>query len=230
MGNAIHIHHNNFYDNAVGLSADSITAAGHPGYPQDSTLVEHNRIYSNNFNPLRAATRTVDPDRAGSRSARGCGSPAATPTCSATTASTTTGAAGSMLFQVPDNIACDLDTPHQTCSPTQFPEQTNSYRNRFFDNTMGVAPGGKTMPNGVDFWWGNQTPDKNNCWFDNTGVDGTRASVTMEPDPLPSDCQSSAADGPQIHPELIACFLEEPSCTWTETPPRPGGRAADTGK
>jgi hypothetical protein len=97
---------------------------------------------------------------------------------------------------------------------------------------MGIAPGGKKMPNGVDFWWGNQMPDKNNCWFDNTGVDGTEASVTMEPDPLPADCSNpnSAADGPQIHPELIACFLEQPSCTWTETPPRPGGRAADTDK
>jgi hypothetical protein len=54
----------------------------------------------------------------------------------------------------------------------------------------------------------------------------------MEPDPLPADCSNpnSAADGPQIHPELIACFLEQPSCTWTETPPRPGGRAADTDK
>jgi hypothetical protein len=230
MGDAIHIHHNDFYDNAVGLSVDSISAAGHPGYPQDSLLVDHNRIYSNNLNPFE-------------------GDPGFDPTVEVAVGTGAWVAGGNanvfhdnriydnwrrgvMLFQVPDNIACDLDTPHQTCSPVQFPEQTNSHRNRFFDNTMGIAPGGKKMPNGVDFWWGNQTPDKNNCWFDNTGVDGTRASVTMEPDPLPSDCSNpnSAADGPQIHPELIACFLEQPSCTWTETPPRPGGRAADTDK
>jgi hypothetical protein len=228
MGDAIHIHHNDFYDNAVGLSVDSVSAAGHPGYPQDSLLVDHNRIYSNNLNPFE-------------------GDPGFDPTVEVAVGTGAWVAGGNanvfrdnriydnwrrgvMLFQVPDNIACDLDTPHQTCSPVQFPEQTNSYRNRFFDNTMGIAPGGKKMPNGVDFWWGNQTPDKNNCWFDNTGVDGTEASVTMEPDPLPSDCKSSAADGPQIHPELIACFLEEPSCTWTETPPRPGTSAADTGR
>jgi len=229
MGDAIHIHHNDFYDNAVGISVDSISAGGHPGYPQDSLLVDHNRIYSNNLNPFEGDTG-FDPT---------------VPAAVGTGAWVAGGNAnvfrdnriydnwrrGVMLFQVPDNIACDLDTPHQTCSPVQFSEQSNSHRNRFFDNTMGVAPSGKKMPNGVDFWWGNQTPDKNNCWFDNTGVDGTEASVTMEPDPLPSDCQSSAADGSQFPPELLSCFLEEPSCTWEETPPRPGsGAAARSGK
>ena len=53
---------------------------------------------------------------------------------------------GVMLFQVPDNIACDLGTPHQTCSPVQFPEQTNSHRNRFFDNIMGSRRGARGCP------------------------------------------------------------------------------------
>ena len=66
--------------------------------------------------------------------------------------------------QVPDELACDLDTPQQTCSPEQFAEQSNSHRNRFFNNVMGVAPegrrgirAGKVLPNGIDFWWANQT-------------------------------------------------------------------------
>jgi len=224
MGDAVHFHHNNIYDNAVGLSVDSISAAGHPGYPQDSILVEHNKIYSNNLNPYAGDVGfdpTVD-------AAVGVGAWIAGGNANIFRDNRIydNWRRGVMLFQVPDNIGCDLDQPQQTCSPDQFPQQSNSHRNRFFDNTMGVSPGGKRMPNGVDFWWGNQTPDKNNCWYDNTGVDGTEASVTVEPDPLPADCANSAADGPQINPELIACFLDDPSCTWAETPPKPGTAAA----
>ena len=224
MGDAVHIHHNNFYDNVVGISVDSISAAGHPGYPQDSLLVEHNKIYSNNLNPYQQSVGfdpTVD-------AAVGVGAWVAGGNANVFRDNRIydNWRRGVMLFQVPDSIGCDLDQPQQTCSPEQFPEQSNSHRNRFFDNRMGVAPGGQVMPNGVDFWWGNQTPDKNNCWYDNTGVDGTEASVTGEPDPLPTDCASSAADGPQIHQELISCFLEDPSCTWAETPPQPGAAAA----
>jgi Right handed beta helix region len=224
MGDAVHIHDNNFYDNVVGISVDSISAAGHPGYPQDSLLVEDNKIYSNNLNPYAADVGfapTVD-------AAVGVGAWVAGGNANIFRDNRIydNWRRGVMLFQVPDNIGCDLDEPQQTCSPDQFPEQSNSHRNRFFDNVMGLAPGGKVMPNGVDFWWGNQTPDKNNCWYDNTGVDGTEASVTGEPDPLPSDCANSAADGPQINPELIECFLEDPSCTWAETPPKPGTAAA----
>src|SRR4051794_20594708 len=49
MGNAVHFHHNEIYDNASGLVTDSFYAGGHPGFPQDSTLYEHNNIYNNNF-------------------------------------------------------------------------------------------------------------------------------------------------------------------------------------
>src|SRR6266550_2412957 len=50
-GNATHIDHNNFYDNALGFTTDVFTAPGHPGFPQDSDLIEDNDFYSNNFNP-----------------------------------------------------------------------------------------------------------------------------------------------------------------------------------
>jgi Right handed beta helix region len=224
MGDAIHIHRNDVYDNGVGISVDSLSAGGHPGYPQDSLLVERNKIYSNNLNPFGGET----------------GFAPTVPAAVGTGAWIAGGNAnvfrgnhiydnwrrGVMLFQVPDEIACDLDEPQQTCSPGQFPEQTNSHRNRFFDNVMGVAPGGKTKPNGVDFWWANQEGDRNNCWFDNIGVEGTAASVTAEPAPLPADCANSRGDGPVFHPELIACLLEDPSCTWEQTPPPPGTVAA----
>jgi hypothetical protein len=50
-GNSVWIHHNDFYDNAMGFVTDVFTAAGHPGFPQDSDLIEDNEFYSNNFNP-----------------------------------------------------------------------------------------------------------------------------------------------------------------------------------
>ena len=49
-GNAIWSHHNNFYDNSLGYQTDVATSAGHPGFPDDSQLVEHNNFYDNNFN------------------------------------------------------------------------------------------------------------------------------------------------------------------------------------
>ena len=50
-GNATHVDHDNFYDNALGFTTDVFTAPGHPGFPQDSDLIEDNNFFSNNFNP-----------------------------------------------------------------------------------------------------------------------------------------------------------------------------------
>ena len=57
--NAVWMHHNDFYDNALGFSTDVFTAAGHPGFPQDSDLIEDNEIYSNNFNPYLPGSDVV---------------------------------------------------------------------------------------------------------------------------------------------------------------------------
>ena len=59
-GNAVWLHHNNLYDNANGFTTDVFTASGHPGFPQDSDLLEKNKFYSNNFNPYLASS-DVDP-------------------------------------------------------------------------------------------------------------------------------------------------------------------------
>ena len=92
------------------------------------------------------------------------------------------------------------------------PELSTSCGNEYFNNNMGVAPAGFTpssgreqvrqqdaaapaasLPNGVDFWWDEQSTNTGNCWFDNTGSDGTAASVTGSGagdgnDALPADC------------------------------------------
>ena len=55
-GNAVWLHHNNLYDNANGFTTDVFTASGHPGFPQDSDLLEKNKFYSNNFNPYTGSS------------------------------------------------------------------------------------------------------------------------------------------------------------------------------
>ena len=226
MGDAIHIHHNDIYDNAVGISVDSISSAGHPGYPQDSLAVRDNRIYSNNLNPFQGDIG-FDPTVP---AAVGTGMWIAGGNANVVRDNRIydNWRRGVMLFQVPDAIAC-APGANKDCDARQFPTQSNSHRNRFHDNVMGIAPGGKRRPNGLDFWWAEQAPDRNNCWFDNVGSNGTQGSVTGDPDPLPSNCNESLGTGnAQKFGELATCFAaiesdqQDPAlCPWYETPPRP---------
>ena len=50
MGNAVRITDNHIYGNATGIASDTLSSAGHPGFPADSAQVDHNYIYANNFN------------------------------------------------------------------------------------------------------------------------------------------------------------------------------------
>ena len=56
-GNAVWVHNNEFYDNSMGFSTDVFTAPGHPGFPQDSDLVENNNILRQQLQRLPAAMR-----------------------------------------------------------------------------------------------------------------------------------------------------------------------------
>ncbi|MFN2612427.1 MAG: hypothetical protein ABR536_03540 [Solirubrobacterales bacterium] len=243
--NAVWIHDTDFYDNSLGWSTDVLTASGHPGFPQDSDLLEHNQIYSNNFNPFapQPANNEVVPtlpapvgvgfwilggnndeirhNRIWDNWRR-----------------------GGMLLTVPDAVICG-DNPiaggnHQSgCNETG--SISTSYRNRFHDNVMGISPAGQILPNGdgnlaagrVDFWW-DQFPGSNtNCWYGNTGKAGTAASVTSVPPAplLPSSCDPllSTGTGPAFgqDAEVLSCLAgyaagtTVPSCTYTQTPPKP---------
>jgi hypothetical protein len=219
-GNAVWLHHNNLYDNANGFTTDVFTASGHPGFPQDSDLLEKNRFYSNNFNPYLPGS-DVDP----------------TVTMPVGTGMWIAGGnaniirnnwfydnwrRGTMLFAVPNSIICPTPDPPDIpgCLPS---DVSTSHRNQFYGNKMGVTPKGKRRPNGEDFWWDPYPDNANNCWFKNTGKDGTAASITSTPQNLPSDCATSlgtgGTDGQTV--ELFACLAAEPVCTWFETPPKP---------
>jgi hypothetical protein len=238
MGNATHITHNNIYDNGAGIVTDSFYAGGHPGFPQSASVFEKNRIFSNNFN-------YTDPD---SDVQSTVGVPVGTGVLIAGGNSDIVRdnkiydnwRRGTMLLAVPDAISCPPG--EQTCTATN-PSST-SYDNRYYDNTMGLRPGDKVKPNGVDFWWDEFPSNTGNCWYNNIGTDGTNASWTGDPERapapnmsvpgfLPEACTSPGNVGtgdPAKEAMLLVCAqvaIGDQSCEWYVTPPKPGSPKAE---
>ena len=240
-GNAVYVHDNRIYDNALGLQTDVVTGAGHPGYPGDSMLVEHNLFYSNNFN-IYEEDSNVNP---------------AFPFPVGTGLWIAGGnyhqvrenyfydnwRRGTMLFSVPDLLICGpaADGNQQAgCDPDG---QTTSFYNSQYDNHMGVRPDGTADPNGTDFWWDPWPNTVGNCWWGNIPAAG--AEITTSPGPLP-DCndgknpeQSHGMGGPTQSAELVSClaafetrtFDPNGPCPWFTTPPepQPGGSPSARG-
>ena len=237
-GNATWVHDDNFYDNALGFTTDVFTAAGHPGFPQDSDLVENNNFYSNNFNPYAEGSDVVPsvplPVGTGLWIAGG-------------NDNVVRGnhfydnwRRGVMLFAVPEQLVCGPEgiNPEQLagCNPTAVPPST-SYRNQFYGNVMGVSPGGLVQRNGTgdvttgrtDFWWDQYAGNTGNCWHDNVGPGGTAATVTSTPPApvLPSACDNTSVGtgGSAQEAELLNCFadieFDTKACPWFTTPSKP---------
>jgi hypothetical protein len=112
-----------------------------------------------------------------------------------------------------------------------------------FGNTH--TPGAKPRkPNGNDFWWGELfTPNTGNCWYRNTGPDGTAASVTgpgdagrlpgAPPQVLPSNCATSTGDDDVAKLSYLIDCGNGPDedtgptdCDWWTRPAKPGSPAA----
>jgi hypothetical protein len=228
-GNAVHVHHNKVYDNSLGIGTDVATAAGHPGFPGDSSLFERNDIYSNNFNtyagnsdvkpafPYPVGTglwiaggnnHTVRNNRFWDNWRR-----------------------GTMLFAVPDALVCGPAAENEQAGCDANSTST-SHRNRFYGNVMGVAPDGSRQPNGLDFWWDSFVGNKANCWYDN-------GAVKTSPSSLP-DCDggrnpdSSTGTGDLANEgELASCTAafetknyDPATCPWFVSPSKPGTAAA----
>ena len=253
-GNAVHVIHNNFYGNALGFQTDVVTAPGHPGFPGDSMVIEHNNFFSNNFNPYVKGSN-VDPENP---------FPVGTGLWIAGGNNHTVRfnrfwnnwRRGAMLFAVPNGVVCADPTVQNAtpgCDPNQ---QSTSYQNRFYGNIMGVAPNGKTKPNGTDFWWDSYPGTTANCWWGNHPAPGRtittspaslpncdngkhaiklkqRLASAWTPGADPSHSGSVGTGDPANEAELLNCgagFItgtgNSPSCPWFTTPPKPGSKAA----
>jgi hypothetical protein len=237
-GNATHLDHNNFYDNALGFTTDVFTAPGHPGFPQDSDLIEHNGFYSNNFNPYVEGSDVVPsvPVPVGT----GLWIAGGNDNIVRNNYFYDNWRRGTMVFAVPDQVVCGpagIDPALLAgCNPTAVPPST-SYRNQYYGNVMGTSPAGTVQPNGTgdvtmgrtDFWWDQYLGNTGNCWHDNTGTDGTAASVTSTPPAplLPSACDDTSIGtiGPAQEPELLNCLadieFDTSTCPWFTTPSKP---------
>jgi hypothetical protein len=255
-GNAVWIHDNEFYDNTLGFTTDVFTAPGHPGFPADSDLLENNNFHSNNFNlylPICGPGQSPGPYGP----SQGCSD--VVPTVPEPTGTGLWVAGGNhmvirnnrfwdnwrrgvMIFAVPDQFVCGPAGIDPTllagCDPTKVPPST-SYDNQVYGNKMGQAPDGSTARNGVDFWWDQYLANTGNCWHDNTGPSGDRASLTADPPMfasagqsvpgfLPEACGAPGDIGtgsPSKEAELLGCYAsftyDVEACDWFATPPKP---------
>jgi hypothetical protein len=232
-GNATHLHHNNIYDNILGFTTDVFTAAGHPGFPQDSDLIEYNNFYSNNFDaygpqPEETRVGSTEPFPIGV----GLWIAGGNDNVIRYNFFYDNWRRATMAFAVPDQVVCGpgigIDpTQLAGCNPNAVPPST-SYRNEFYGNVMGRSPGGAVLPNGTgdvstgrtDFWWDEYAGTTGNCWHDNIGKDGTAGSITSLPPPppagsppntphtLPNVCDDTSvgAGGPAQEEELGNCL------------------------
>jgi hypothetical protein len=184
-GNSVWIHHNDFYDNAMGLVTDVFTASGHPGFPQDSDLIEDNEFYSNNFNlyvedengnlNVCDSANGENPGPHGPN--QGCTDVIPRIPAPVGTAMFLPGVnnntirnnhmwnnwrRGTMLFAVPDSFVCGNVNPiaggnqQYGCDETEF---NTSHRNEQRNNVMGRSPNHASDPTWDDYQGGSNTPD-----------------------------------------------------------------------
>jgi hypothetical protein len=239
-GNAVHVHHNNIYGNTLGWQSDVVTAAGHPGFPSDSDLVENNNFYSNNFNPYtdKSDVKAKFPFPQGT----GLWIAGGNHHVVRRNHFWNNWRRGTMVFAVPDALVCGPDGQNTEQAGCDYRRVSTSNYNRHYENTMGKSPSGGLAPNGVDFWWDDFGGNKGNCWFRNFDPKG----MTFSPRKLPNcdngkDPSLSFGQGsPTNEGELISCVAafetrdfdpETSTCPWLRPVSKPSqARKASAGE
>ena len=243
MGNSVRVTRNKIYGNANGLTTDTISSPGHPGFPADGMRIDNNWFYSNNLDVYRASNpfEALVPQPVGT---------------GFWWAGNNDGdfvnnwvfdnwRQGTFLVSIPDAVAGEVegaidDRVHCPTSSSPFPISTSCY-NTYRGNNMGEVPpnfrphpalrkfGNRTTllstpsqaPNGLDFVWDEQPVNLGNCWPDNTGPDGTRASLNSDPPIAPTAGQNM----PGTLPELCTQPPADPSSPTNHDPSTSMGSA-----
>lgn len=229
-GNSVYAHHNRLHHNGAGAAMDSFFP-NHPGLPQDSATFTDNEIYANNQDYYRYWRDGTCQDAEGARERFPEGV-----VCPSVPVPVGTGVliaggnnnliadnhiydnwrTGTMQFAVPA-ILREEEAPESQFDTSHF--------NRYRDNVMGLTPGGKARPNGLDFWWDVQ--GSGNCWEGNVAAEGRE--IASDPPVLP-DCGVSPLVGLPASPKqapLVPCATwsrenyDPPGCDWLRTPPKP---------
>lgn len=211
MGSNLHIVDNDFDNNSTGITLDSVSRAGHPGFPQRGTLIEKNRIFSNNFDTYSddAWVRSTVQAPIGAGILFGGGNDNVV----SRNWIYDNWRWGAGLLSVPD-IITEQDSPDDA-------RMSTSHRNRFLSNVTGTSPDGTAMPNGVDFWWDGL--GESNCWETEEG------DTSTQPEGVPN-CQQFPNVGrgnPEVEAEILICnFAADrkpgtPGCGWYDPPAKP---------
>ncbi|MEV0615851.1 right-handed parallel beta-helix repeat-containing protein [Nonomuraea sp. NPDC050404] len=171
-GDSLWVHDNEFYDNMVGATMDSLYPS-HPGLPQNHAKFENNKIFNNNrdyYRHTRDGTCARPPAERGYERGVVCSQVGVPPGTGVIVAGGNYNVfknnqvwghrrAAFHLFGVPAFIRGEEDLAKQA--------DTSDY-NRFEGNVFGVAQSGEPRPNGLDVWWDGQ--GTGNCWQGNTGA------------------------------------------------------------
>jgi hypothetical protein len=215
MGSNVKIIDNDFFNNSAGISFDSFYRAGHPGFPQNSSIIEDNRIHSNNFNTHEegAPVRATVPVPVGT----GLMIVGGNDNLVKANHIYDNWRAGTKLITVPDAVSNQLEEPPEL---PQDAKVSTSHRNRHEENTLGVSPTGERLPNGVDYWW--DELGQGNCW-------NQRSGARTDPSRMPNceDFPNHGTGNPVKETKLAVCAFSEdrnqrdPVCDWWTTPPRP---------
>ena len=203
MGNSVRVTRNRFYGNANGLTSDTLSSPGHPGFPADGQKVDHNWFYSNNLDVYRESNpfEPLVPQAIGT----GIMWPGMNAGVFAKNRVFDNWRHGTLLVAIPDAVAGETEGNADSeihCDTGGDPTST-SCDNRYRNNRMGAVPEGfephpglakfgnesglldpqvpDELPNGVDYWWDEEPTSDDNCWPDNTGPDGTRDTLTADP-------------------------------------------------
>jgi hypothetical protein len=171
-GDSMWVHDNEFYDNMVGATMDSLWPS-HPGLPQNHAKFENNKIYDNNrdyYRYTRDGTCAKPPAERGYERGVVCSQVGVPPGTGILVAGGNYNVfrnnrvwghrrAAFHLFGVPAFIRGENDLAKQA--------DTSDY-NRYEGNVFGVSPTGERRPNGLDVWWDGQ--GTGNCWQGDTGA------------------------------------------------------------
>ena len=219
MGSNILIKDNRFVHNSVGISLDSFYRAGHPGFPQNSSVITNNIIAHNNFDTFgdEAWVKSSVPAAVGT----GAWLVGGNDNVYKNNHVYDNWRNGFMLITVPDALSNQLS---HTPELPQDARISTSHRNRWEGNVLGRSPEGEVMPNGTDFWW--DELGQGNCWDSNTAPGG----VTSDPPSLPAcdDFPNLGTGDPLKEAMLAACGFalterdeNTPACDWYQQPSKP---------
>ncbi|MFD9941641.1 right-handed parallel beta-helix repeat-containing protein [Nonomuraea sp. NPDC059023] len=176
-GDSMWVHDNEFYDNMVGATMDSLWP-DHPGLPQNHAKFENNKIYNNNrdyYRYTRDGTCAKPPAERGYEKGVVCPQVGVPPGTGILVAggnynifknNRIWGHDGSAfhLFGVPAFIRGEESLAKQA---------DTSNHNRYEGNVFGVSPTGEQRPNGRDVWWDGQ--GTGNCFQGDTGASSPQA-------------------------------------------------------